>query len=56
MRESLAWYEREQPDAPNAVLNACRVLRYAVEGVFSSKREAAEWARARGSLTRAPAG
>lgn len=47
LRQSLAWYEREEPTSPSGVLNACRALRYAEEGVFSSKPEAGQWARSR---------
>jgi aminoglycoside adenylyltransferase-like protein len=45
LRGSLAWAERETPTSPSAVLNACRALRYAREGVWSSKPEAGAWAR-----------
>lgn len=44
--ESIRWHEREGAAASDdAVLNACRALRYAAEGVWSSKPEAARWAR-----------
>lgn len=43
----LAWQERVEPHAANSVLNACRAWRLAVEGVLSSKDEAAAWARPR---------
>ncbi len=37
LRQSLAWYQREEPTSPSGVLNACRALRYAEEGVFDSR-------------------
>lgn len=45
VRAVLDWQERSEPSAPNSVLNACRAWRFAVEGVWSSKTEAARWAR-----------
>jgi hypothetical protein len=45
--ESLDWYARHEPDNRKAVLTAARGWRYAVEGVWSSKDEAARWAAAR---------
>jgi hypothetical protein len=47
LREALDWYAREEPATRSAVLNACRALRFAEEGVFSTKPEAGEWARER---------
>ena len=47
--ESVRWHQ-EAEDAredDNAVLNACRAWRYAVEGVWSSKPDAGAWAHAR---------
>ena len=48
LQEALEWHSR--PDAPldDAVLNACRALRFVREGRWSSKRDAAEWAVAQG--------
>jgi Domain of unknown function (DUF4111) len=48
LAESLAWH-RANPDVAgeNAVLNACRAWRFAEEGRWSSKRDAAAWARSR---------
>lgn len=45
--ESLDWYAEHEPDNRKAVLTAARGWRYAVEGVWSSKEEAARWAAAR---------
>jgi hypothetical protein len=43
--ESVRWYaEHTWAGADNAVLNACRALRYACEGTWSSKSDAGEWA------------
>jgi hypothetical protein len=39
----MAWQGWLSEDA-DAVLNACRALRYLRDGVFSSKRDAGEWA------------
>jgi Domain of unknown function (DUF4111) len=44
--ESLAWHEQGDGRGDDAVLNACRALRYAREGVWSSKPEAGRWALA----------
>lgn len=41
--ESIAWHRDNEPPA-DAVLNACRALRFAVEGRWSSKRAAGRWA------------
>ncbi len=48
LTESVRWY-REHPEArgDDAILNACRAWRFAREGVWSSKPDAGEWARAR---------
>ena len=47
--ESLRWHgEQLDVAGENAVLNACRSWRFAEEGDWVSKREAAEWARGRG--------
>ena len=46
--ESLRWHERAGvAREDDAVLNACRALRYAAEETRSSKAEAGEWARGR---------
>jgi hypothetical protein len=46
--ESLRWHERAGvAREDDAVLNACRALRYAAEETWSSKAEAGEWARGR---------
>ena len=45
--ESLDWYAQHEPDDRKAVLTAARGWRYAVEGVWSSKEDAARWAAAR---------
>jgi hypothetical protein len=45
LAESLRWFSVDQA-APgdDAVLNACRALRYAAEGVWSAKPDAGRWA------------
>jgi hypothetical protein len=45
LRELLDWQVRIELTAPNTVLNACRIWRFAAEGVWSSKTDAATWAR-----------
>jgi hypothetical protein len=46
--ESLRWHESAGvARGDDAVLNACRALRYAAEETWSSKAEAGEWARGR---------
>lgn len=45
--DSLEWYAAHEPDERKAVLTAARGWRYAVEGRWSSKEEAARWAAAR---------
>lgn len=45
VRRSLAWHRRHAPDGPDAVLNALRGARYALEGTWSTKGEAAAWAQ-----------
>ena len=44
IRRSLAWHRRHAPGSPDALLNALRGARYAVEGTWGSKAEATEWA------------
>lgn len=45
--ESLDWYAAHEPDNRKAALTAARGWRYAVEGIWSSKDDAARWAAAR---------
>jgi hypothetical protein len=47
LADSLAWHKSNEPRSPSTVLNACRAWRFAQEGVWSSKAEAAGWARSR---------
>jgi len=47
VRESLRWHGEHEPDLSQSVLNACRGWRFTDEGVWSSKRDAAAWARPR---------
>jgi hypothetical protein len=42
--ESLRWHEAGDALGDDAVLNACRALRYALAGEWSSKPDAAQWA------------
>jgi hypothetical protein len=42
--DSLRWFAREEPGAPDTLLNACRTWRWAVDGEWSTKEEAADWA------------
>jgi predicted nucleotidyltransferase len=44
LRKSLHWHQACDGASADAVLNACRAWRYAVEGVWSSKRDAGAWA------------
>ncbi len=41
---ALRWHADGDASADDAVLNACRTLRYAREGTWSSKPSAGEWA------------
>jgi hypothetical protein len=41
---SLDWHDANEPARPSTVLAACRTWRYAEEGTWSSKAEAAAWA------------
>jgi predicted nucleotidyltransferase len=41
---ALCWHRTGPASGDDAVLNACRALRLAIEGVWSSKREAGSWA------------
>jgi hypothetical protein len=47
VRDSLTWHSQAEPVSANNVLNACRAWRYAEEGVWSTKRASATWARGR---------
>jgi mannose-6-phosphate isomerase-like protein (cupin superfamily) len=47
VRESLRWHSEHEPSLSQSVLNACRGWRFTTEGVWSSKRDAATWARGR---------
>jgi hypothetical protein len=42
--ESLRWHETGDTRPDDAVLNACRAARHAVDGTWSNKREAGRWA------------
>lgn len=44
--DSLRWHATAPARADDAVLNACRAWRWAVDGVWSSKPEAGAWASA----------
>jgi hypothetical protein len=49
LRASIEWHaEAGETERDNAVLNACRALRFAREGEWSTKRSAARWALERG--------
>jgi Domain of unknown function (DUF4111)/Nucleotidyltransferase domain len=50
--ESMRWHRRRSGPAADAVLNACRSLRFAREGLWSSKAEAGRWAIERGEAPR----
>jgi hypothetical protein len=45
--EALAWYASSDSSRAQAFLAACRAWAWAVDGVWRSKRDAAEWARGR---------
>jgi hypothetical protein len=45
--ESLRWHERGEARADDAVLNACRALRFARDDIWSTKAEAGRWALSR---------
>jgi hypothetical protein len=47
VRDSLTWHQANEPNPAQSVLNASRGWRFAAEGVWSSKPDAAAWARAR---------
>jgi hypothetical protein len=47
LRESLRWHAGDGAHPDDAVLNACRALRYAVDGAWSSKPDAGTWALGR---------
>jgi predicted nucleotidyltransferase len=44
LADVLRWYSRSAPGSPDAVLNACRALRYGTDSVWSSKPAAGAWA------------
>jgi Domain of unknown function (DUF4111) len=44
LRLSLDWFEANEPDRASVLLAACRAWRFAEEGVWGTKPEAAEWA------------
>ena len=46
VRDSLAWHQASEPALERSVLNASRGWRFATEGVWSSKDDAAAWAPA----------
>lgn len=48
LAESLRWHRAHAADPSDAVLNACRALRYSEVGAWSSKRAAGAWAAGRG--------
>ena len=45
--DSFAWHESNEAGSPSTVLNACRAWRFAEEGIWSSKAEAAAWVQSR---------
>jgi hypothetical protein len=47
VRASLLWHGEHEPNLSQSVLNACRGWRFTEEGGWSSKRDAAAWARPR---------
>jgi hypothetical protein len=47
LRESLRWHGEHEPNPSQSVLNACRGWRFTADGLWSSKRDAAAWARPR---------
>ena len=42
--EAVAWHRESRAQGSDAVLNACRALRFAAEGIWSSKLAAGRWA------------
>jgi hypothetical protein len=46
--EAVRWHWANAPTSSDAVLNACRALRFAADGAWSSKRHAGDWAIKRG--------
>jgi hypothetical protein len=42
--QSLRWHERGDARSDDAVLNACRALRFAIEDIWATKIAAGEWA------------
>jgi Domain of unknown function (DUF4111) len=49
--DSIAWHREHGEDGADAVANACRAWAWAIDGRWRSKREGAEWARARRAPT-----
>ncbi|KAJ9111652.1 hypothetical protein QFC19_001009 [Naganishia cerealis] len=47
LQTSLQWHIEHEPTSANAVLNACRGWRWAVQGVFGSKLEGGKYALSR---------
>jgi len=45
LQESLDWHADHESITHYSVLNACRALRFTVENVWSTKEQAAKWAR-----------
>ena len=50
LRLSLDWFDANEPDRASVVLAACRARRFAEEGAWGTKPEAAEWAASRHGL------
>jgi hypothetical protein len=46
--QSVRWHRANAPTSSDALLNACRALRFAADGTWSSKRHAGDWAIKRG--------
>jgi predicted nucleotidyltransferase len=49
LTQSIEWHRQHEGPSTNAILNACRGWRFAAEGRWSSKSEAATWAVGRGA-------
>lgn len=50
--DAVEWHRESEPAGSDAVLNACRALRFAVEGKWSSKIASGDWALDRGEEPR----
>ncbi len=48
LAQTLRWYRRNEPESPDAVLNAGRALRFAREGTWVAKPAVREWAASAG--------